>query len=119
MEACTSRGALIPEQVWDSPDIPARELFRGKPSGSAMPLVWAHAEHIKLLRSLADGQVYDMPPQTDWSNSRETRAGDCGVGVFVAELPTSALIAGRSVVFTWRELVSGNWAGTDYRVIVV
>jgi glucoamylase len=64
MEACTSRGALIPEQVWDSPDIPARELFRGRPSGSAMPLVWAHAEHIKLLRSLADGAVFDLPPQT-------------------------------------------------------
>ena len=29
-----------------------------------MPLVWAHAEHIKLLRSLADGAVFDMPPQT-------------------------------------------------------
>jgi glucoamylase len=64
MEGCTSRGALIPEQVWDSPDIPARELFRGRPSGSAMPLVWAHAEHIKLLRSLADGAVFDLPPQT-------------------------------------------------------
>ena len=64
MEACTSRGALIPEQVWDTDDIPARELFRGQPSGSAMPLVWAHAEHIKLLRSLADGAVFDLPPQT-------------------------------------------------------
>jgi glucoamylase len=27
-----------------------------------MPLVWAHAEHIKLLRSLRDGAVFDMPP---------------------------------------------------------
>ncbi|TIT87534.1 MAG: glucan 1,4-alpha-glucosidase, partial [Mesorhizobium sp.] len=33
------------------------------PSGSAMPLVWAHAEHIKLLRSLRDRKVFDMPPQ--------------------------------------------------------
>jgi glucoamylase len=64
MEACTSRGALLPEQVWDSPDIPERELFRGQPSGSAMPLVWAHAEHVKLLRSLSDGAVFDLPPQT-------------------------------------------------------
>ncbi len=64
MEAGTSRGALIPEQIWDGEDIPARELFRGKPSGSAMPLVWAHGEHIKLLRSLAEESVFDMPPQT-------------------------------------------------------
>lgn len=28
-----------------------------------MPLVWAHAEHVKLIRSLADGRVFDMPPQ--------------------------------------------------------
>ena len=28
-----------------------------------MPLVWAHAEHLKLRRSLRDGRVYDMPRQ--------------------------------------------------------
>src|SRR6185295_16598296 len=63
LEACASDGGMLPEQIWDGPDIPARELFRGRPSGSAMPLVWAHAEHVKLLRSLADGRVFDMPPQ--------------------------------------------------------
>ncbi|WP_213771948.1 glucan 1,4-alpha-glucosidase [Bradyrhizobium sp. dw_78] len=64
LEAAASPGGLIPEQIWDSHDIPRRELFLGRPSGSAMPLVWAHAEHIKLLRSLCDGAVFDMPPQT-------------------------------------------------------
>ena len=64
MEAAASDGGLLPEQIWDSDDIPARELFLGRPSGSAMPLAWAHAEHIKLLRSLRDGAVFDMPPQT-------------------------------------------------------
>lgn len=54
---------LLPEQVWDAADVPEAELFRGKPSGSAMPLIWAHAEYIKLLRSLRDGQVFDTPPQ--------------------------------------------------------
>jgi glucoamylase len=28
-----------------------------------MPLVWAHAEYIKLLRSLHDGAIFDMPAQ--------------------------------------------------------
>src|SRR6201999_3027845 len=46
LEASASAGGLIPEQIWDSDDIPGRELFFGRPSGSAMPLVWAHAEHI-------------------------------------------------------------------------
>ena len=64
MEAQTSTGGFIPEQVWDAADISDLELFNGKPSGSAMPLMWAHAEYIKLRRSLRDGRVFDMPPQT-------------------------------------------------------
>ncbi len=64
LEAAASTGGLLPEQIWDSEDIAARELFLGRPSGSAMPLVWAHAEHIKLLRSLRDNAVFDTPPQT-------------------------------------------------------
>jgi glucoamylase len=55
---------LLPEQVWDANDIPAPELFRGKPTGSACPLVWAHAEYVKLRRSLRDGKIFDQPPQT-------------------------------------------------------
>lgn len=55
---------LLSEQVWDTGDIPALELFRGKPTGSACPLVWAHAEYIKLRRSLRDGTIFDRAPQT-------------------------------------------------------
>jgi glucoamylase len=29
-----------------------------------MPLVWAHAEYVKLRRSLRDGEIFDRPPQT-------------------------------------------------------
>lgn len=57
-------GRLLPEQVWDAADIPALELFRGKPTGSACPLVWAHSEYIKLRRSIRDGKIFDQPPQT-------------------------------------------------------
>jgi glucoamylase len=59
----TSPGGMLPEQVWDSDDIPKHELFNGHPSGSGMPLVWAHAEYLKLVRSLDEGQVFDTPPQ--------------------------------------------------------
>lgn len=63
MLAQSSPGRLIPEQVWDTDDVPALELFNGRPAGSAMPLVWAHAEYVKLRRSLRDGKVFDLPPQ--------------------------------------------------------
>jgi glucoamylase len=64
IENQSSPGGLIPEQVWDAGDLTDRELLNGRPSGSAMPLIWAHAEYIKLLRSLREGSVFDMPPQT-------------------------------------------------------
>jgi glucoamylase len=64
MEALAGESGLLPEQVWDSADIPDRELSIGHPSGSAMPLVWAHAEYVKLRRSLRDSKIFDRPPQT-------------------------------------------------------
>ena len=92
MEACAEGGRLIPEQVWDAQDIPERELFAGKPSGSACPLVWAHAEYIKLRRSLRDGVVFDQAPQPvqryqverrtcpyfGWRQNNKPRSMPCG-----------------------------------------
>jgi glucoamylase len=59
MEGFASLGGMLPEQIWDAGDIPGRELFFGRPTGSAMPLMWAHAEYVKLLRSVRDGAVFD------------------------------------------------------------
>ena len=61
MMAMSGRCGLIPEQVWDAAPIPAKGLFPGRPSGSAMPLVWAHAEFIKLAASLRVGHPVDRP----------------------------------------------------------
>jgi glucoamylase len=60
MESLASSTGLLPEQAWDAPDLPGAFMFRGRPTGSAMPLMWAHAEYIKLLRSVGDGKVSDM-----------------------------------------------------------
>jgi glucoamylase len=59
MERFASTTGLLPEQAWDAPDQPQTHMFCGRPTGSAMPLMWAHAEYIKLLRSVRDGKVYD------------------------------------------------------------
>lgn len=64
LEGFAGEGGMLPEQVWDAKSIPEKGLYYGRPSGSAMPLVWAHAEYIKLRRSLIDGYVFDTPPQT-------------------------------------------------------
>ncbi|MEO6651571.1 MAG: glycoside hydrolase family 15 protein [Ilumatobacteraceae bacterium] len=74
MLAMAGPGGLFPEQVWDGDDVPDRYLVRGRPTGSAMPLAWAHAEFVKLatfadrgrpIELLADvGQRYLTPGRT-------------------------------------------------------
>jgi glucoamylase len=60
MEGLASSTGLLPEQSWDGPDQPQIYMHLGRPTGSAMPLMWAHAEYIKLLRSVRDGKVSDL-----------------------------------------------------------
>ena len=105
LEAFANEGGLIPEQIWDAPDIPERDLFFGRPSGSAMPLVWAHSEYVKLFHSVCDGQVFDMPPQTvkryliektgspftTWSFGDRCRSITSGT-IFRLELPAPAMV---------------------------
>ena len=62
LERFANHVGLLPEQIWDLPDRPQQFLHFGRPSGSAMPLMWAHAEYVRLLRSIADGAVFDLLP---------------------------------------------------------
>jgi glucoamylase len=163
MELSTGGGRLIPEQVWDADDIPALELFRGKPSGSACPLVWTHSEYVKLRRSLRDGKIFDQPPQPvqryqverrksffaewrfnnkcrtipqgkklrlllpapamvhwsfdGWQTGQDTNTRD-PLGVFVADLPSDSLVAGREIVFTLYWPQEQRWEGVDYTIVV-
>ncbi len=60
MENFSSIGGMLPEQVWDYNDMPEEGMYCGRSAGSAQPLVWAHAEYLKLLRSVADGKIFDQ-----------------------------------------------------------
>jgi glucoamylase len=63
LEMLASKSCLLCEQAWDEADIPERYMRLGEPTGSAMPLMWAHAEYVKLLRSAADGNIFDQVPE--------------------------------------------------------
>ena len=75
LEKLASPTGLLPEQVWDEPDRPDLHMFLGRPTGSAMPLAWAHAEYVKLLRSAADGAVFDRIPAVAARYLRRRPAG--------------------------------------------
>jgi len=60
MEGFATSTQLLPEQVWALPDQPKAHMVFGRPTGGAMPLLWAHGEYLKLVRSAADGQVFDL-----------------------------------------------------------
>ncbi|BAP88239.1 glucoamylase [Burkholderiales bacterium GJ-E10] len=72
MAAMTGPGGMLPEQVWDWHPIPEYRLEPGRPSGSAMPLVWAHSEFIKLCYSRAKGYPVDRPAAT-WARYQGRR----------------------------------------------
>ncbi len=72
MAAMMSSGGMLPEQVWDTAPIPERYLFPGRPSGSAMPLAWAHAEFIKLVISQHRQRPIDRPTAA-WQRYRGQR----------------------------------------------
>jgi glucoamylase len=164
MEEQAGYGGFFSEQVWDTSDLPERELFSGRPSGSAMPLVWAHAEYIKLRRSLRDGRVFDLPPQTvqryqvqqivaehfcwrfgqksrsfpagkllrvetlaparvqwstdGWVTIHDTDTQDTGLGIHFADLPTSELLIGTEITFTFYWPQTARWEGNDFAVQV-
>jgi glucoamylase len=63
MEHFTTATGILPEQIWDLPAIPKAHMYFGKPTGSAVPLAWAHAEYIKLVRSAGDKRVVDLIPE--------------------------------------------------------
>ncbi|MDP2604957.1 MAG: glycoside hydrolase family 15 protein [Deltaproteobacteria bacterium] len=59
MEKFANAGGMLPEQLWDADDLPEGKMKRGSPTGSAMPLCWAHAEYATLVRSHKDGVCFD------------------------------------------------------------
>ena len=65
METFGAANGLLPEQLWDADDLPNAHMYRGRATGSAMPLVWAHSEYIRLLRSSQDKAVFDLIPEVE------------------------------------------------------
>jgi len=101
-ESFASAGGMFPEQVWDHDDMPALGLHLGKSAGSAQPLVWAHAEYLKLLRSVTDGKVFDRIPIVAERYLPEKRTFKSCIEIFQQTRRISAMVAGLTLrVIDW------------------
>jgi glucoamylase len=121
MERFSSFGGMLPEQVWDHADLPSEGMYFGRSAGSAQPLVWAHAEYLKLLRSVTDGVVFDrISVVADrYAVPKEQRTFMSRMEIFQTGRPISAMVQGGTlrimdanrfrVVWT-----NNNWATTNY-----
>ena len=99
MEKFSSKGGMLPEQIWDYQDFPTGEMYFGQSAGSAQPLVWAHSEYIKLLRSVADGQVFDCVScvRERYGVEPGTRKFKNMVEIFQTSRPVSEIAAGMTL----------------------
>ncbi len=98
MEGFASPGAMLPEQIWDQRialNTTAGPVVLGDPAGSAMPLVWAHAEYLKLVRSARDGRVFDR------IEAAEARYGDgpkaSPIEIWKMRRPIESIAAGKTL----------------------
>jgi glucoamylase len=99
IEKFSSIGGMLPEQVWDYTDLPSAGMYLGRSAGSAQPLVWAHAEYLKLLRSAADGEVFDrISVVADrYAVKPEKRMFTSRLEIYQRARPISWIIAGHTL----------------------
>ncbi len=115
MSRMTGPGGLIPEQVWDAAAIPDRALEPGHPSGSAMPLVWAHSEYLKLAITIAAGRPIEL------LSSVEDHCGgkrpDPSVLHWRADIPVSALPRTKRLVIEDTRPFTLHYSYDDWRTV--
>jgi len=111
MVAMCGGAGMLPEQIWDDAPIAERGLEAGRPTGSAMPLAWAHAEFIKLLLSAGLGRVYDCPRALRERYAGRARAPR--ISVWCQHAPVSAFFADSDLCLCFSESARLRWRAGD------
>lgn len=80
-----------------------------------MPLVWAHAEHVKLLRSIRDNAIFDMPPQTlnRYVNNKPAPAPI----VWQIASKVAGIAAGRVLRLEFSDAARIHWSTDNWKTI--
>jgi glucoamylase len=110
-----ANNGLIPEQIWDTDDIPEKELFFGQHSGSAMPLVWAHSEYIKLCYSIKQKKIFDMSPHTEERYIKKKIA--CSFVVWRFSWPCTVVPKGKNLRIEIEAAATVRWSADRWKTI--
>ena len=113
MAAMASAGGMLPEQVWDGEPVAAHGLFPGRPTGSAMPLAWAHAEFVKLALSVQGRRPCDCPAAV-WDRYGGRRPLPL-VAVWLVHAPVSRSPAGIDTLVCLHEPAMVHWGVDGWR----
>ncbi|MGH7498983.1 MAG: glycoside hydrolase family 15 protein [Gemmatimonadales bacterium] len=103
---------LLPEQAWDAAPIPERGLHPGRPSGSAMPLLWAHAEFLQLLAGCDLGRPFQLLRTV--KDRYGGRRPDASTWHWRAETDFAALPPGRALLIEDRVPFTLHYAFDDW-----
>jgi glucoamylase len=113
MERFANETGLLPEQLWDTDDIPDKAMFHGRPCGSAMPLCWSHAEYLSLVRSRRDGRVFDrIEPAFERYGAQGRR--DSAYEMWTFRQRTRRVPAGRTLRLIVQTAATAHWTTDDW-----
>ena len=108
LAAMADGAGMLPEQVWEGEPLPEYGLRRGGPTGSAMPLAWAHAEFVKLACSILRGYPIDRPEPL-WARYRKAPAA-AHQWFWSPQAPVHSLPAGRLLALVLPAPARVHWA---------
>jgi glucan 1,4-alpha-glucosidase len=105
IDAMSTAGALVPEQAWDAPDVPAAPwgsdpttasigFTDGAPAGSAAPLTWGAAAQVRLVADLSTGRILDKP---DLTTSRYVTHRQRGTSLTVTSPQDKTAVTGTTI----------------------
>ena len=115
IEKFANAGGMLPEQVWDAPDLPDGRMIFGQPTGSAMPLCWAHAEYLSLVRSHKDGVCFDRPEPVYQRYVKNKTTSDVEMWTFSHQL--TAIKAGTKLRIIAAAHGSVHWSGDGWNSV--
>jgi glucoamylase len=116
-ERFATMGQMMPEQVWDEPNSPSARLQFGQPAGSAVPLVWAHAEYLKLLRSALDGKVFDriQPVYERYCEPEGRESLRRDIEIYSLRRPIQKLPAGATLRILHEDRFAVSWSTDSWK----